>query len=144
MSALGVDFDGVVAFGEERVLGDVEDWNSGGKRFRVGRSIGVVATKMLHIWWKFSEGEIIHAFIKSTVIAALDNTGSVINPDDVLVSARTEAEEATFASVGEELLARFGISGLDPDTTTKGAKTGEVILGASGSFMSRGGSTATG
>ena len=143
MSAFWMDLDSVVMLGEEGVFRDRKYRDRGIEGLGSGGSTTVLPTEMLDIGGELSEGQIVHAFIEATVIAALDISSGIVDPDDVLVSTRTESKEATFARVGEKLLARFGVSGFDPDTTTKGTEVGEIIFGASGCFMRRLSSTTT-
>ena len=76
-------------------------------------------------------GKIVQSFVEADMLGCFDSVSFRIVPEDVLGSAGEETEEGAFLGVGHKL-GRALAGGMDPDSATKGAKAGKVILFASG------------
>jgi len=75
--------------------------------------------------------EVIHTFIKASMLGSLHMTGFRVIPDNILGGIREETQEGAFAGIRPELGFAFARR-MNPDMTTKSAKGREVILLGSG------------
>ena len=83
------------------------------------------------IGWDGIGREVIHSFIKTSMLGSLDSRGFRVIPHNILGSVRDETKKDTFARVGDEL-GRASSRWAHPHSTTKGAEGREVVFLAKG------------
>jgi hypothetical protein len=128
------DLDGASDFNVEGMRGGLKRDGLDVDAIRGNRFIKTIKDE--NIGGELILGKIVHAFVKTSMIAIFDLSRGGIAPIDIAKSARTVAQKDTLArghGVFETREDRF-----DPDTTAKGAEASQIgFLAIVGKLMSR-------